>query len=414
MTNSLQTLIDNASDGEVLVVPEGKYVGPVVVDKKLTIIGDGKVEVRNTANKPAIEVRANHTSIENLIINHTYKGREAGVLINADHVILRDLEIHTEGHGIMLRDANYNLIQHNRIEGSEVQSLENLNQANGIDLYKSNHNDIQNNVIRYVMDGIYIESSQNIHVESNEIADVRYAVHAMYVKHASILNNSGQNNVTGAMVMEVQNAAISGNVFRKQSKNVNAQGMYLFDVHDSVIDQNTLEGNRVGFFIQSSSNNLIRKNTVIENFVGVQLISSKGNVIESNDFVSNVIEAAVMGSENNSIQHNYWDSSQGVDINGDGSSELSHFMNPFYQNLVSRNSAYQLFFQSPGMTFLSEMFTQDRNSWSMDSSPSMKANTQVIVDSNINKASSHIVLVAGLGMLCIALSIILFLGVKRS
>ncbi|SDW73987.1 nitrous oxide reductase family maturation protein NosD [Paenibacillus sp. PDC88] len=411
----LQPLIDQAGEGDQLVLPAGTYAGPVVIDKKISIIGEGIVQIINRENKPAVEITQDHVTMNNLTIRHESKGREAGVLVRADYVTLEGLQIRSEGYGIVLRDAHYNLIHNNNIEGTEVRSLENLNNANGIDLFKSNHNDIQNNEIRYVMDGIYIESCQSVHVASNNISDVRYAVHFMYVNDSEMLNNTGQNNVTGAMVMGVNNATISGNIFRKQSKNVNAQGMYLFDVHDSIIEQNRLEGNRIGVYIQSSTHNQFRENALIENFVGIQAIHSEQNVIESNDLISNVNEAVAMGSKDNQMSSNYWDSFQGIDSDGDHSSDIAHSINPFYLNLVNRNSAYQLFFQSPGLTFLSEMFTQDQRAWLKDPSPVLMTNTDLVADTSESERDSNLfLLLAGLSILLISAYIILFLGVKRS
>ncbi|WP_211750339.1 NosD domain-containing protein [Paenibacillus sp. Marseille-Q4541] len=410
----LQPLIDEASEGSVLFLPEGDYAGPIIVDKKITIVGKGKVNVINTKNKPAIEISANNAALKNLSISHTYQGREAGVLVKADYVILKGLTIHTEGYGIMLRDAHYNLIQNNIIRGAQVESLENVNKGNGIDLYQSNHNEIQNNQISYVMDAIYIENSQYANVESNQIGKVRYAIHCMYVNRSSVLNNVGENNVTGAMVMGVKNSTISGNTFRKQDGNVNAQGMLLFDVQDSLIENNTLEGNRVGIYIQNSSNNQINKNAVNKNFVGIQSLSSKDNVIEFNDFISNVIEAVAMESMNNKMQYNYWDSFQGIDVEGDGHSDVSYHINPFYQNLVQRNSSYQLFFQSPGLSFLSDMFTQDKNTWSRDESPSMHINNQAFIKTSESNAKSGFVFITGILLFVSAIYTILYLGVRRS
>lgn len=110
---------------------------------------------------------------------------------------------------------------------------------------------------------------------------------------------------------------------------------------------------------------------------------------------------------------NYWDSFQGLDLNKDGISEISYAINPFYEQLVSRNSAYQLFFQSPGMVFLSELFTEGRDQWTTDKSPRMSVDTEYMSVEGERVAGSNVVWVLGLILLSMATYIIIYMGVLR-
>ena len=220
--------------------------------------------------------------------------------------------------------------------------------------------------------------------------------------------------MTGAMIMGVKNTVISGNSFRKQSTNVHSQGILLYDVHQSSIHNNVVEGNRVGMNIAESSGNEIHDNAVLRNFVGIQLVLAEANEFTRNQLVSNVIEASALDSPNNVLMENYWDSFQGLDLNRDGISEISYAINPFYEQLVSRNSAYQLFFQSPGMVFLSELFTEGREQWTTDKSPRMSMDTESDLHMSVESATdSNVVWLFGLILLGMATFIIIYMGVLR-
>ena len=243
--------------------------------------------------------------------------------------------------------------------------------GNGIDLYDSHDARIEGNEVHGMKDGIYLEKSHRATVETNRIYRSRYGIHCMYTDGTLIVGNEGEYNVTGAMVMGVRDAVVTDNSFRKQSENVHSQGLLLFDVQTSRIERNTFEGNRVGIYMELSSNNRLEGNDVLRNFVGVQFLESADNTFTGNTFLSNVIEAQATDSAGNRLSNNYWDAAQALDRDGDGKSDLTYAINPFFATEVDRTPAYQLFFQSPGMTFLSGLFTADRTDWSFDDAPLM-------------------------------------------
>lgn len=162
--------------------------------------------------------------------------------------------------------------------------------------------------------------------------------------------------------------------------------------------------------IAESSGNEIRGNAVLRNFIGIQLVLAEDNQFTRNQFVSNVIEASAMDSRNNEMKENYWDSFQGLDLNNDGISELSYGINPFYEQVVNRNSAYQLFFQSPGMIFMSSLFTEGKAEWTSDRSPLMSMEAQSKTTKTGTKAVKETTGVWIIG--CILLGLATFIMIK--
>ncbi|WP_293200720.1 NosD domain-containing protein [Paenibacillus sp.] len=413
----LQSIIDQAEAGDVIELEPGLYTGPVVISKPLTLIGDTGVTINNEQDQAAISIQAKDVKLKGFTIEHNGRQPAAAVEITGSNHEITELMIRTKGAGLLLRDAASAVVQNNTIEWDGPSTAWSSQKGNGIDLYNSDNIRIEGNKIQGVLDGIYLENSRNAAVHDNRFIQTRYGIHCMYITGSSVTNNIGEGNMTGAMIMGVKNTVVSGNTFRKQSTNVHSQGILLYDVHQSKIHSNTVEGNRVGMNIAESSNNEIYDNGLIRNFVGIQMVLAEDNAFTQNRFISNVIDASTMDSQDNVMKQNYWDSFQGLDLNQDGISELSYAINPFYEQLISRNAAYQLFFQSPGMVFLSELHSEGKSHWTTDESPQMSIQKTSVVGSgtpgNEGETSSRWVWIIGLLLLGLSTSTMIYMGVWR-
>lgn len=412
----LQQIIDAAPEGTSITLPAGTYEGSILIDKSIEITTAGQVTVQNLMNVPAVSVLADKAVLKGLDIIQKSDKEYPAVMVAGDHIRVENVRIQTSGYGIMLREAHRNEILDSEIKWVRQKKgvrVKLSDKSNGIDLLNSDENRIIGNKISRLNDGIYIENSNSTWIENNEIDNSRYGVHCMYTERTVIQNNVGSLNMTGAMVMIGNDVKITNNRFYKQSESAISQGLLLYDVQDSHVQGNTLEGNRIGVYMEMSKNNEIYDNAVIQNFVGIQLLTSEGNRFYNNQFVSNVIEAEATDSKNNSITGNYWDSFQGIDLDGDGISNTPYEINPFFQVLTAETQAYQLFFQSPGMQFLESMFNTDRASWSKDDAPLMQPMVVGSDISNKSKTRSNTGLIISGTMLCLSLGVVLIARRKK-
>ena len=397
----LQKIIDEAAPGSTISLKAGTYAGPVTIDKPLTLVAEseGTVRLVDGGGEHVVSIRSPEVSLKGLDIAQSRPGETSAVAVEAGGASLEALTIRTEGHGIRLREADEATLRGNRIAWTGDTDTGAGRKSNGIDLYGSHGARIEANEIDGMRDGIYLENSHNAEVRDNRVYRSRYGIHCMYADGTRIVGNEGEGNVTGAMVMGVRDAIVQGNTFRKQSENVHSQGILLFDVRTSRIEDNVVEGNRVGLYMEQSSDNELRRNGIVRNFIGIQFLESEGNRFSDNRFVSNVIEAEATDSAGNAMDGNYWDAVRGLDADGDGRSELSYPINPFYRKLVDRKPAFQLFFQSPGMVYLSELFSSDRVEWARDASPLMREPAQFGVGSPSGGGADSL----GVGLLGLAL-----------
>ncbi|MEK8132618.1 right-handed parallel beta-helix repeat-containing protein [Paenibacillus filicis] len=418
----LQSLIDVTPAGGTLVIQAGEYAGGVTIDKPVKVEARGQVRITGAGPEPVLHIRADNVHIQGIGLVQNGEDETAAVLVSGSGARLEDLDIQTRAFGIVMRDNERSEIRRTTIrqtgdgaDQTELSSAMVSDKRNGIDLYNSHDNLIHENDIAWMNDGIYLESSHRNVVENNRIEHSRYGVHGMYTDGTTVRGNQGAYNITGAMVMGVKDAIVTGNTFVKQSESVNSQGLLFFDVENSQITGNTVEGNRVGLYVEQSHRNEFRDNDVLRNFVGVQFLESEGNRFAGNRFIGNVIESQANDSENNSFSGNYWEAFRGLDTNGDGISELAYAMNPFFQRLTSATPAFQLFFQSPGMLFLEGMFTAGREDWSVDGAPVM--NPEAIRSGTESGGgtgtASTGTLVMGILMLAVSVSTIYVMGVRR-
>ncbi|MEX2416747.1 MAG: NosD domain-containing protein [Paenibacillaceae bacterium] len=413
-SSSLQSMIDSAKPEETIVVPTGSYEGPLVINKALTIQAVGEVNLVNNSKEPAIWITADDVHMKGFTIVDITEKESASILIDADHVEIDHLNIRTASYGIRLNGASFNEIRNSEIvwESAVKREAKLSDKRNGIDLYESHDNRLIGNTISDLHDGIYLERSDRNVVEENQVFRSRYGVHCMYTNGTIIRNNVGSFNITGAMVMAVRDVEVVGNSFYKQNESVNSQGILLFDAHSSLFSDNIVEGNRVGFYIELSSDNTLLRNQVKQNFIGIQFIEASKNRLSEHLFSGNVIEAEARSSADNNVDGNFWDSFRGIDLNGDGRSEITNAINPYFQTVVKARPAFQLFFQSPGMIFLQELFQSERHQWMTDNSPLMEPPAD-IQDKLSSQAKTGTGIMGAL-LLIVSMTTIFYLGVRRS
>lgn len=412
--SSVQKLLDAAPPGSTVKLPPGTYAESVIVAKPLRIEAEGAKLTGSGKDVPVVDVKANGAELIGLSVEKAVQGEEAAVRVTADNVLLEGLQVVSRSYGIKLQQSDGSIIRDSSVEppaamlGRTARASE---RRNGIDLYRSHHNRIENNRVSSMFDGIYLEGSNGNKVTSNQIDHSRYGIHIMYTKNSVLADNTGSFNVTGIMAMMASGAEVTGNAFALQKGNVNSQGMLFYQVDSSKVENNKLVGNRVGLYIERSKNNVWSRNDVSYNFVGIQLLDSEDNRLENNRFISNVIETQADGSRNNELLRNYWDAFEGLDPNGDGMSDLPYLMNPLFQRLTKDNSAYQLFFQSPGMKFLESLLASGQQQWARDSAPLMEppADLESVRPEEKTAAGTA---AAGAALLAASL-IIMYTGVRR-
>ncbi len=140
---SIQSAIDGADEGDVVVVQSGVYRENLIVDKPLTLVGESA-----DGGRPVIDAG----------------GSEDGITLKADGVTVRGLEITSSKIGMYVASSN------NSIIGNEVRDG-----WTGMALRSSSGNVLKGNVVSDNWRGIYLKGSVNNYLSGNTVRDNRWS-----------------------------------------------------------------------------------------------------------------------------------------------------------------------------------------------------------------------------------------------
>ncbi|GGJ71604.1 nitrous oxidase accessory protein [Anoxybacillus voinovskiensis] len=360
----VQATIDKTPAYGVVKLASGVYDESLRLAKPLTLEGVGKVTIRS-CRSPVVTISSHHVVLRNVTIEQcgNASDRAALYVTGHDHTMER-VHIFATERGIQLDKARRTTIVHCVIQGKK--------NGNGIDLWESSQNNIQDTTIRHVKDGIYMENSHENILSENNIRDARYGIHVMFSNGIVLRKNVSEKNIAGAMVMGTKRTTIEQNLFRENNRNVHSQGLLLYDATETVVRGNEIVANRVGMYVENARYNELLENDIRRNFIGMQWNASTKNRVADNSFVGNVHDAQAIHSTNNTIIHNYWDAALKLDVTGKGFSAIPYRADPFFLALTTNVPEYQLFFQAPSMIVLQKLLRSPDKEVLIDQAPRMK------------------------------------------
>ena len=405
-TQTVQQRIEAAKPGERIEISKGEYAETLIIDKPIHLIGHEGATFVQTGPDPIITIQSNHVRVENLSLVHTNDSSEATILINGDHNVLHNFQIQTNGYGVYLDKANDNKLSHLKIEGNKHALVR--DRQHGMMLKSSHRNEIHHTSIQPVMDGIYLDAANGNHLYHNVVRQSRYGYHLMFTRNTVLEDNESSDNVNGMMIMSTNGTIVNNNTVSHNQQNPQSIGLFMFDVSDVAITNNKILYNRIGIFIDDASNNELKLNLVQGNYVGLQFRNAKENNIHHNSFIANVVQGQAGDSEANSMSHNYWGDHLGLDLSGDGVSDLPYKIDPFFLKLTNGFPPFQLLFQAPGMVFLKQLIHTPVEHQLVDYAPLM-INPLLKDDPSVNQM---MVLLFSITLFIFS-TIIIYLGVKK-
>jgi parallel beta-helix repeat protein len=344
---SIQSAVDFANPGDVIVVQNGTYHERVNITKSIVLRGEGDGDglpvIDAEFNGSAMTFSADGITLENINVTNSFwrTFRDwSGIRVISNNNTILNVIAHKNEVGILLIDSSNNTITGNK--ASE-------NYGNGLSLMNSENNRIIENsaTLSKYIDGISLVNSRNNTIAGNKVIE-NYG-NGITLKNSSnntILENAATlNGKDGLSLINSQNNTLRGNnaTFNKNlgldielstwniiEDNLMEDNLYNFDASDSnfINSTNSVNGKKIYYLmdardieINSSSNAgtiycigcdnvTIRDLLINNNKNAIYLYKTNNTRIENNTFSNNSNGIYINFSNNIDIMHSNLTSNQ--------------------------------------------------------------------------------------------------------
>lgn len=377
--NSIGEAIKLADPYDTLLIRSGRYLeSNLVIDKPLTLIGYNYPLIDGQERGEIFTITSDHVSLSGLkIINvgSSYTTDYAAVrVVESSDFVISDLILEKLFFGIYLQKSSNGLVKGNTIKGD---AKEEFNSGNGIQLWHCNGVRVEDNDIRKVRDGIYLEFSDNISIKNNTSkGNIRYGLHFMFSNNDTYEDNIFENNGAGVAVMFSRDIRMTGNTFRKNWGTA-AFGLLLKEINDSEISGNVFEENTTGINIEGANRVSYSNNNFIRNGWALKVRGAcYANRFTGNNFLYNSFDLSYNSNLNDNLfEQNYWSGYTGYDLDKNGIGDVPYRPVKLFSYIVNRTPETIVLLRSLFMDIIdfsekvSPVFTPDKL---YDASPLMK------------------------------------------
>ena len=351
---NLAAAIAGAAPGDVLTLDDGAYLGPVVIDRPLTITGPRDAVVDGGGTGTVITLAAPDVTLSGFTVTgsgHVNRDLDAGVKIlkGADRARIERLRVTGNMHGIDVHGGHDAAVVGNEILGTRNPHMN--ERGNGIYVWNSPGTLLEGNAIRYGRDGIFSNTSADSIYRGNTMRDLRFAVHFMYTRNTEISGNISIGNHLGFAIMFSDRAKIRDNL----SLGDRDHGLMLNYANNADVTGNLVRGGtRKCLFIYNAHKNLIWNNRFEGCGIGVHFTAgSEKNVLTGNAFIGNREQVKYVGTRHMEWSHrgrgSFWSDHPAFDLNGDGVADSFYRPNDLMDQILWSQPAARLLTGAPAV-----------------------------------------------------------------
>lgn len=320
---ALAAAIAGADPGDVLILSDGAYSGPVTIDRPLTLRGDGSAHVDGQGRGTVITVTAPDVVLMGLHVTGSggvNADLDAGikVLKGADRVLIEGNRLTGNMHGIDVHGGRDVILRGNVIEGRQDHRMN--ERGNGVYIWNSPGTVVEGNDIRWGRDGIFSNASLKGTYRNNLFRDLRFAVHYMYTHDSEVSGNISVGNHLGFAIMFSDRVVLKDNL----SLGDREHGVMLNFANGADVSGNLVRGGtKKCLFIYNAHKNLIFDNRFQSCGIGIHFTAgSDRNVLTGNSFLGNQEQVKYVGTRHMEWSFegrgNFWSDHPAFDLNGDG------------------------------------------------------------------------------------------------
>jgi nitrous oxidase accessory protein len=333
---TIQEAINAANEGDTIVVRNGTYFEHVVVNKSLSIVGEGEDITFIDGGGSGTVIEVLHTSNTSLR-DFTVRNGKIGLAITE--------VLHTRMRSITMIGSQYNF---RFIEASEpVRSypdIDTSNTAEGAPIYfwMNQHN-------RTIADDagfVALRNCSGITLRNLNLSNNGNGIYAVVVSGLLVENVTTSNTIQGLSLYAVTDSVIRNSVIEHNMLGIGLARCDRNVIIDNLISSNdcviileqsrynTVEKNQIawsnqnwlsaGLRLSYTSYNTIKENMIANNERGIVYTESYNNSIFHNNFEMNNMQISDQGVVHypnfwdNGCEGNFWSNYNGTDLNDDG------------------------------------------------------------------------------------------------
>jgi nitrous oxidase accessory protein len=327
---SLQIFLDVTPPGGTLKPLPGTYAGPLIIRHPITLDGQGQVIIDAQGEGTVLTIKADGAVVRNLHLANSGDSHDqvdAGILVQADDVLIEDNTIENSLFGIHLQQANGNTIRRNRISSKPAPATL---RGDGIRMWYSRDNLLLDNQLTGSRDMVFANSPDN-RIIGNSIRDGRIGMEFIFSPGNEVRDNEITGNVTGIVVIYSDELSITGNRMLKLRQHTGF-GLSIKESSQVVVENNEIVHCAIGFVVnapvQPENITFLRNNLFAYNEAAMFFYGDRGgHVIQGNRFENNhtdVLVSSASSALDNKWLGNIWDSYEGFDQDQNGIGDTPH------------------------------------------------------------------------------------------
>ena len=328
--SSIQEAVDEAQDGDTILIYSGDYSENIQVRKRVTITGEDRDTTRITGkdNAYVLEILHDGVNLSGLsIVNGDTRYNVGGLYIEADDAEISDLNISVTGTGMYLYHADGNDLQRNHISTGN---------SNAIWLYHSDENMIHRNSVYDNRYGIYLSYARRNILHNNSVIDQNdygfnivqsyqnqlydnictgnnFGIRLYESTDTTIERNTCSGNMVGISVNEgyysIQDSLKPPTMMTNNSCHNNTEdGIHLYQSYKVHVENNSCDNNGgSGIHLEISRDNIIHNNTCRLNEYGIFHEYSTTALLANNSFQGNVLQDNAINFHDKLNGYDYYD-----------------------------------------------------------------------------------------------------------
>ena len=326
----LQAWLDTALPGTNLRLPPGKYRGPAIINKPLTVEGNGKVVVDAGGRGTVLTIKADRVTIRGLTLRgsgDSHDTIDGAIMAEGKELLIENNVLEDVLFGISLHKTTDSIVRGNRIRSRPVDSAD---RGDGMRLWYSTGNRIENNDIAQMRD-LTVSNSPRNRFTGNTIHDSRRAFNFLFSHRSIVEGNLLDKNSTGVISLNSEGMVIRNNRIL-HAMDASGAGIALKETSAALIYGNEIVHCAHGIMADSPMDPINRivfiNNIIAHNVTGIYFYGAKGGHIAiNNTFKSNLWPVTIIGDGdpmNDFWWGNSWDNYEGFDLDGDGLGDKPH------------------------------------------------------------------------------------------